>query len=115
MCTQCLKALFYIFNSPTEEYEPYVDKSQKGDLNLLRADYDFPQDRHYTYNGRRVAYDKRIINDTTPRVSISRVSIPFQHYEETSHGIYGIYQLPAKRLQQQLDRNLSVLVGTFKF
>ena len=43
------------------------------------------------------------------------MSIPFQHSEEKSHGIYGIYQLPAKRLQQQLDRNLSVLVGTFQF
>ena len=103
---------FYLFNTATMEYEQYVNRLKNGDFNLLRTDIYFPKDQQYSFSGNRVAYDKRIINDTTPRVSNSRLSIPLQRSEEPIHGMH---QLSADFLKKQLDqlqkkdRNPSVL------
>ena len=67
MWHQCHGTPFYLFNSDQKEYEPYVNRLQHGRFTLLRADIYFPQDQQYTYKGHCVAYDERIINDTTPR------------------------------------------------
>ena len=63
--TQCHGTPFYVFNTMTMDYEPYVNNLKDGNFNLLRADHFFPPQQQYDYYGRRVAYDGRIINDTT--------------------------------------------------
>ena len=43
--TQCHATPFYMFNSNTKEYEPYVNKLKDGDFTLLRADVYFSPDQ----------------------------------------------------------------------
>ena len=80
----------------TMDYEPYVNYLLEGSYGLLRADYFFPMPQQY-FNGQRVAYVGRIINDMAPRVSNNPWTMPLQRSEEPS---YGMHQLPAGRLQQ---------------
>ena len=83
-----------MFNTMTMEYEPNVNNLKDGRFNLLRADYFFPLTQQ-TFNGQRVAYDGRIINDMAPRVSNNPWTMPIRRSEEPS---YGMHQLPADRL-----------------
>ena len=45
--TQCHATPFYMFNSNTREYEPYVNKLQHGDFTHLRADIFFSPEQQY--------------------------------------------------------------------
>ena len=91
----------FLFNSEKKEYEPYVNWLNNGVFALIQADIYFPQAQQYTYTGHRVAYDGRIINETTPHVSDNQLSIPLSRSEEPS---LKMHQLPDDRLQKQLDQ-----------
>ena len=97
--TQCHGTPFYMFNTVTMDYEPYVNNLQDVNFNLHEQTF-FSPHQQLDYYGRRVAYDGRITNDMA-RVSNDRLSMPLQRSEEPS---YGMYQLPADRLQQQFDQ-----------
>ena len=75
--TQYHGTTFYIFNSATKEYEPYVNKFQHGDFNLFRANFHFSQDQQYTSTGHRVAFDDASYAIRHP-VSHNRLSTPLQ-------------------------------------
>ena len=83
------------------EYEPCVNKLKEGDFTLFRADIFFSWNQQYDYYGRQVAYDGRIINGRTPRVSNSRLSILLPRSEELSQEMH---PMPANRLQKQSDQ-----------
>ena len=72
-----------MFNTMTMDYEPHVNYLLDGSYGLLRADYFFPLPQQY-FNGQRVAYDGRIINNMVPRVPNDRLSLPLQRSEEPS-------------------------------
>ena len=99
--TQCHATPFYMFNSTTKEYEPYVNKLKDGDFTLLRADVYFSSDQQFDYYGRQVAYDGRIVNDLAPRVTNSKLFIQLRHSEAPSQGMY---QPSVNRLQEQSDQ-----------
>ena len=99
--TRCHATPFYMLNSVTMEYEPYVNKLKDRDFTLLRADIYFSPEQQLNYYGQQVAYDGRIVNDLAPRVSNSRLTIPLHRSEIPSQGMY---QPTADRLQRRPDQ-----------